>query len=155
MFERCDCPEGGGVCRKYGVAVTPRQHAYLRGKSGLTPVQEEFYVASLFGDAVPRTADPEPATKAEPGLLEKGVRFLKAVTRHAANSFRAVGDADYATRLGACEKCDRLTEDWKCLECGCHLRAKARWESEDCPLGKWPKPLKVVEPGPGCGCGMG
>lgn len=40
------------------------------------------------------------------------------------------GDADRP-------RCDRLTDDHRCAECGCYMPAKARLAVAACPLDKW------------------
>ena len=41
-------------------------------------------------------------------------------------------------RLMICKDCPRLFKPtWSCKECGCFMKAKARIESQSCPLGKW------------------
>ena len=49
----------------------------------------------------------------------------------------ALVDAEeYARRLRICETCDRR-KNRRCLECGCHVAAKAKARSQQCPIKKW------------------
>ena len=41
-------------------------------------------------------------------------------------------------RAEICLKCDKLTEDWRCSDCGCFLKVKLRTLYADCSLRKWP-----------------
>ena len=66
-------------------------------------------------------------------------RFLKALFKYAVHGhFKNVEFADYAKRLMTCSKCDKAdTEKWRCGVCGCYLTKKAKWKTENCPMGKW------------------
>jgi hypothetical protein len=64
---------------------------------------------------------------------------------YVAGGLRLVSDDVAVARRAACEPCARRTEDWKCLECGCHLLrgplgtpGKTTLPREACPLGRWP-----------------
>ena len=66
--------------------------------------------------------------------------FLKAVARHVVDGARKVSKKILKLRLEQCDKCvfhkkNRCTH----MTCGCVLTKKARWKSEDCPIGRWPK----------------
>lgn len=72
-------------------------------------------------------------------MLRRGLNLTKAVVRHVADGAKVVSDDEYRIRLETCDTCDRRRpEDSMCLECGCYLKIKAKWRSEDCPLKKWP-----------------
>jgi hypothetical protein len=98
-----------------------------------------------------------------PSVVEQAVGFVGAAWKHIFAGMPSVTDEQYETRLAVCNNCpscDKTDENWKCRECGCSLKegvlmpGKARWASEDCPKGLWPKiELPVVKTG-GCGgCG--
>lgn len=77
----------------------------------------------------------------EPGLVRKAASFTAAAVRHIADGASHVPEAVYENRLVVCRGCDRFdAESLVCLECGCRLAIKARWRSEECPLGRWPSP---------------
>jgi len=41
-------------------------------------------------------------------------------------------------RLNVCSTCPLLDKvTGKCTECGCYVNAKAKYENEHCPKGKW------------------
>jgi hypothetical protein len=71
----------------------------------------------------------------------QAVHFAEALGRHVAGGMRVVGEEVYQRRLAVCAGCD-FFRDNHCLQCGCRMAgdvlAKARWASEECPLGKWP-----------------
>ena len=73
-----------------------------------------------------------------PSFFEQAKNFGKAVGRHASQGFAKVSSKEYIDRLNICKTCDKH-RDGKYIECGCFLRTKAWWKSEDCPLGKWEK----------------
>jgi hypothetical protein len=41
-------------------------------------------------------------------------------------------------RMEVCLACDKLTDDFRCSQCGCFIKAKAGLLTQDCPLRKWP-----------------
>lgn len=48
-------------------------------------------------------------------------------------------------RLEICSLCIDKKVCWKdrCLDCGCVIKVKAGWSTEECPVGKWgPESLK-------------
>jgi len=76
----------------------------------------------------------------EPGLLRKAMNFGSAVVRHAADFGRNVTAEVFEQRLSVCRSCPSCDlQRMVCREkqCGCQLHMKARWRSENCPLGKW------------------
>ncbi len=42
-------------------------------------------------------------------------------------------------RIEICLTCDRLTDEFKCSECGCFMKVKAKLLTQNCPLRKWPQ----------------
>lgn len=95
-----------------------------------------------------------------PGLVALAVNFGKAVVAHAADGFQPADPMTQSVRLAACQGCDlRRPEDNVCLhpDCGCYINVKVQWRTQDCPLGKWPKPglppASGDAPPQDCGCG--
>lgn len=82
--------------------------------------------------------------------------FARAAGRRVASGFKNVSPEVEAARLAVCRSGAGLTPDQttsghcdrydaagdRCSQCKCklagHVLAKARWASEDCPLGRWP-----------------
>ena len=81
--------------------------------------------------------------------------FVKSLYYHAKNGFRNVSDEEYERRLSVCSTCPFKAprgaplEEWKCTECGCWLKRKAKWAEQNCPKNYWNEPPKSG----GCGCG--
>ena len=76
-----------------------------------------------------------------PGLIQRALNLGKAVTRHVVNRGRVVDDESFHARLAICRECSSCdTDRLVCRHpaCGCFLNIKARWQSESCPLAKWP-----------------
>ena len=49
-----------------------------------------------------------------------------------------VSDEKAAERLKICENCEFLDKNiYRCMKCGCMMKAKARVEVAKCPVGKW------------------
>lgn len=99
-----------------------------------------------------------------PGPLKRAANFGRAVVRHLMSGAPKLDDVTYQERLAICaaceDYCDKSVEGWCCthVDCGCRLQegevmpGKARWASEDCPIGRWP--LKnVITPNQSGGCG--
>jgi len=77
-----------------------------------------------------------------PGPIRKAANLGRAVVRHAVDGARKLNDNEYEARLAVCRNCPSCdVERMVCREvrCGCFLRKKARWRSENCPLGQWPE----------------
>jgi len=71
----------------------------------------------------------------------QAVHFTEALGRYIAGGMKMVAEEVYRQRLAVCAGCD-FFRDNHCLQCGCRMAgdvvAKARWATEECPLGKWP-----------------
>jgi len=81
-------------------------------------------------------------SKEEPELpsLFKMIRnFSKEMVKYVKEGSPNVTVEDYAIRLDVCRKCPSYIESSaRCGECGCLLEHKAKWQTSDCPLKKWP-----------------
>lgn len=84
----------------------------------------------------------------EPGLLKKAANFAAAVTAHARSGFKTLSADEVDARLAACATCAQ-NNGGRCAACGCFLAAKAKWATQDCPLGRWP--LACIQPEPSGG----
>jgi len=73
-----------------------------------------------------------------PSLFQQAKNITKAVGKHVASGFEKVSIQEYSERLSICSSCE-YERGGKCLECGCFLKKKAWWKSEDCPKDKWKK----------------
>lgn len=76
----------------------------------------------------------------EPTIGRKVLNLAKAVTRHAIDGGKKVEEQIYQQRLEVCRRCDSCDLDrivCREMNCGCYLRRKARWRSENCPREKW------------------
>ena len=45
----------------------------------------------------------------------------------------------YEERLKTCNSCEHISERFTCNKCGCHMTAKAKWATSECPINKWEK----------------
>ena len=75
-----------------------------------------------------------------PSKLCRARSFIGSMAAFAKDGFRLVDDAEYQRRLEICEACDFFRE-YRCMKCGCQLRAKARGRAFRCPLGEWREPV--------------
>jgi hypothetical protein len=85
--------------------------------------------------------------KIDPTLLKKAVNFSNAVIKHVSDGFERLSEDQYLVRLSVCEGDDSKpacavynSEKTQCRDwsCGCSIKKKAYWRSEDCPRGLWP-----------------
>lgn len=77
----------------------------------------------------------------EPTLFEKAASFTKAAIKHIASGMPKLPEDKTKIRLDICESCPEVnkeTPNWTCTKCGCNLKIKASWATQDCPLKKWP-----------------
>lgn len=104
-------------------------------------------------------SEPPTPTVLPPSLLTRLGTFAKAIIRHTANGWKNVSEVDYEQRLAICKgeqghpSCPHYLSSYeggRCGKCGCGMAgtvvAKALWESETCPLGKWPAPTSTPSP---------
>ena len=84
---------------------------------------------------------------APPGLLARLGRFARAAARHVAAGRPKVTPEQHAARLAVCDGPPVCPEKKgnSCRLCGCNLRLKSSWATQDCPAGKWP----ALTPAPG------
>jgi hypothetical protein len=75
--------------------------------------------------------------KQMPSLLQKGKNFAKAATEHIKSGRQHADKNEYLRRLNICGKCNSLTDEWDCMECGCKMKIKAGWLESECSLNKW------------------
>jgi len=123
----CVC-SGPGFCDRHQCAKTPHWHH-------LCQTRADYFGLWESGNG-PGQSRPQ-----EPGIARKAVNFGKAVAQHVADGRRTVSDAVYETRLSVCRECSSCdTNRMVCREpgCGCRIKIKARWHSQNCPLEKWP-----------------
>jgi hypothetical protein len=103
--------------------------------------------------AVCRAFPPEPA--AAPPRKSLLTQFVRAWWRYLRAGAPRVTTAERRQRLAICQTCPHYQSRGAlstCRACGCFARLKARWQTEHCPLSKWPGD----PPAPGrlpCGCG--
>ena len=74
--------------------------------------------------------------------LQKAISLARGVNTWASKGFPLTKSADFEKRLNICFNCPHFSSkgritSGRCLECGCFIRAKARLETEKCPIGKW------------------
>ena len=79
--------------------------------------------------------------------IKKIASLISSATKQIVDGNPQTTDEQYKARLEICQKCI-FFKDWKCEVCGCYLTLKARWATQDCPEGKWPK----LNEGKSCGC---
>jgi hypothetical protein len=144
---KCECPLAGW-CERRQHKMTKREHEYCQGTSGLTREYELFLLENLENKNPPKFIGKKRIEKPEPTVVEQIGTFSKAVTNFVRAGLPVVSDKQYEDRLKICETCSDLNKlengDWHCRQCGCKLNnhsllrpAKAKWATEECPLGKW------------------
>lgn len=76
-----------------------------------------------------------------PKLYKRMWNFTKAIWYYSIGGFKNVNPNEYVRRLDICSPCENNIKGI-CDECGCILKLKARWKSENCPIDKWNKEKK-------------
>ena len=87
-------------------------------------------------------------------IAQKAASLAGAVVKHVLSGMKEVSEQEYKDRLAVCDKCpsglcNKSGEVWTCGACGCSLNgtsilpAKAKWATQDCPKGHWPKRLSL------------
>lgn len=147
----CECTEPGW-CPRHQCRKPAEWHALCRLRLDYFEAWEKgrgLYLpgdqpSDSFRDRQQIEAEEAAALMADessgPGLLQRAWNFSRAAVRHIADAGREVDECTREKRLAVCRDCpDCDTERFVCRHqsCGCFLNIKARWESEDCPAGKW------------------
>ncbi len=66
--------------------------------------------------------------------------FLSFLWSNILSGFKQVSHEQYYDRLAMCRACPFLNhEKLRCMDCGCFIKAKAKFKSEDCPQNYWDK----------------
>ncbi|HEY0981131.1 hypothetical protein [Schlesneria sp.] len=148
----CECTEPGW-CQRHHCRKPPAWHLLCRLQQEHFQAWEEGHGLYLLGDGPDGVSTQQVSSAVEdsssetvdegfgPGMLQRVWNFTQAVTRHVANAAREVDDTTRETRLSICRECPVCETDrmvCRHTSCGCFLPVKARWESEGCPLEKWP-----------------
>jgi len=75
------------------------------------------------------------------GVVTRGPSLMTMATNLAGTALSAVvfvSEETYNKRMSICEGCEFLDKSiYRCLKCGCMMKAKARVEVAKCPLQKW------------------
>lgn len=118
----------------------------LQIASGLTdlPINKVEQYRARFaaqGYALPEIVNPDAIPRRRPkqkmpSLRRRAWNFTKAVASFAGDGFKKVHPKVYERRMEVCDGCVYRQEN-ACLKCGCNLTAKAKWNSQQCPIGKW------------------
>ncbi|REJ91916.1 MAG: hypothetical protein DWQ34_13885 [Planctomycetota bacterium] len=115
------------MCQRHGCRKTEHWHNLCRKHAGYFRMWEEG-------------RGPGQQVGQPPGWLRRAWNFCRAVVRHVRNWAQYASRRVYRERLAICRACPSLDpERMVCREktCGCYVERKARWASEECPLGKW------------------
>lgn len=136
-----------------------RQRKICDGTSGLTLIKTNLY-RSMWGlpplssnvvapsAAVKSTVvkKPQTADTAKGGnccgkkksLVAKAVSLFSSLSRWTANGWNRATPEIVESRMQTCRSCP-LFENGTCGDCGCVLKVKTTMDTEECPLGKWPR----------------
>jgi hypothetical protein len=134
--------------------LTPAAHALIKELNAALPIVEaslssrsEKQIAKRassyrVGVEERRDAHAKSRKDAPPGLMKRASSLAKAIgseTKAIAKRQANLTPDQVAARLVACRTCDQLRPNRTCAKCGCFVDGKARFRTQDCPLGKWPK----------------
>lgn len=129
----CECPAAGWCERHLVYKSSPAFQLCRRNR--------DVFAGWEVAAAERRAAEPGSALEG-PSLARRGWNLGVAAVRHAADGLRKVEPEEFEQRLAtcaACPLCDVPNMVCREVRCGCQLRTKAGWASEQCPLGKWPE----------------
>ena len=85
-----------------------------------------------------------------PSVFQQAKNLAKSVYDYAASGAEKAPEKIYRSRIEICEGCDKLSKG-RCSECGCFVKMKAAWGSEECPIGKWGRYEQTRGKCGGCG----
>lgn len=89
-----------------------------------------------------------PDWQGEPGFVSKAKNFAKAVVEDVKAGSRRVSQDVYTDRMTLCRACglyNRQKGTCGHPDCGCVMQRKAKWASQECPIGKWGKQITEEE----------
>lgn len=83
-----------------------------------------------------------------PGPFQKVVNFTKAAVKHVKSGAKKATPEEVQRRLEICKGCNYLNKNEVCehMKCGCSVKKKAAWMSQNCPIGKWALPVVEDKP---------
>ena len=147
----CECTHAGW-CERHRCWKLPAMHllcrrqmkAYQEWEEGRGPCLQEPPASLVETSAT----EAERERQTDPSLAQRAMNLGRAIVRHVADKGQTVADDSYEMRLAVCrecELCDTARMVCRHQSCGCFLQIKARWQSEDCPLKKWPS-IQCVPP---------
>jgi len=131
----CECEEPG-YCERHHCFKNYWHHRLCRRQP---VVFQQFENGELLCPG--RNGERNDDSASGPGILQRGANFVKATVRHVADGMHKLEDSHVEERLTICRNCEHCdTERMVCRQraCGCLLKLKATWRSEDCPVQKWP-----------------
>ena len=66
--------------------------------------------------------------------------FTKFLYQNVKSGFKQVSYSEYQNRQSICRACVFFNhEQVRCNKCGCYIKTKAKFKTEDCPQGYWRK----------------
>ena len=111
-------------------------------RCSFTQIEDGIYQCSTCGFKIKADCKPNEINrdckKPLPPIFQQVKNLGTAVVKHVADGMKRVSDKEFEDRLSVCNECP-LHQAGRCLECGCFISIKAKWNSEDCPKGKWDK----------------
>lgn len=129
----CQC-EAPGFCRYWEREQTEREWNICQGNC---PAQQRLNYYEHWEQAKQYRRQND--AMAHPGFFRRVKNFSKAIVRHVKDKRRKTPTALVKRRLAICSTC-RYNVGGVCRDqrCGCQVKHKARWLSEQCPQKKWP-----------------
>ena len=144
ISEKCQCDNPTKNCPFFG-NMMGRRWQICQGIN-ISEEQRLKYLEIFYNQFA------NPSGEKPPSIFQQATNFGKAILRHAATGFEKADDNIINERVSSCYLCDKLdSENMQCRECGCFIKIKASWISENCHLGKWKIPEIPKRPRD-CGC---
>jgi hypothetical protein len=149
----CECPIAG-YCERHGVEKSTHLHKLCKNHIGYFSMWEECrgpkqnpndctkqnkHPQKTIDEAIVNSANAQQKDPPSlPSTTEMAKNFLQSAASHLANGMKNASEEVIQQRLAICDECEfKVREQNRCGKCGCFLGKKTKWESSNCPIGKW------------------
>ena len=114
-------------------------------------IQDTLYLCEECDLRIPIYDDTIESDPESMSVTDQAQSFFSSMYNHMATGFQSVDKAIKKQRLSICKECEHFSEkNSKCNLCGCFLKIKTSWASEECPIGLW-KAVTEKKRRKGCG----
>lgn len=94
-------------------------------------------VGEQFEAPVLHTSEPCCQNKELPTVSDMAKGLVESAAAWAKAGYKLASKEEHAKRMARCASCEFLTENKRCLKCGCFMELKSRLEGMKCPIAIW------------------